>query len=191
MPADSSVTTDEFVPVWLPARESFALTAAAIDVRGIVRGVLIAPGGEDRRTRWMPSGEPVPYDAIIRAAQEVSDSVRQPGSLAGGRRSSTRVLPGTGAPRFVTPFFSIRDGRPTQLSGVLITDGMRRGVAGDVPEAVVTWRAGARAAAPSTAAASLYRQMREALQRGAWTEFGASLEALGRALGVPRDSVPR
>ena len=188
---DSIVTGDAYVPVWLPMRQTFALTAAAIDPRGVVRGVLLAPGGEDRRTRWLPSADGAPYDGIVRAAQETSDSLRQPGSLAGARRSSTRVLPGPGAPRFLTPYFALRDGRPTQLAAVLITDGLRRGVAADVPEAVVTWREGARSATAPSAAAGLYRQMRDALQRGAWTEFGASFEALGRTLGVPRDTAPR
>jgi hypothetical protein len=188
---DSSIVGDDYVPVWLPARNTFALTAAAVDARGVVRGVLIAPGGEDRRTRWMPSAEAVPYDGAVRAANDVSDSLRQLGGLAGARRSTTRILPGPGAPRFLTPFFSLRDGRPTQLSTVLITDGIRRGVAADVPEAIVTWREGARSTSPPTAAASMYRQMRDALQRGAWTEFGAAFEALGRALGVSRDTAPR
>ncbi len=188
---DSSIVGDDYVPVWLPTRNTFALTAAAVDARGVVRGVLIAPGGEDRRTRWMPSADAVPYDGVVRAANDVSDSLRQLGGLAGARRSTTRILPGPGAPRFLTPFFSLRDGRPTQLSTVLITDGIRRGVAADVPEATVTWREGVRSTSPPTAAASMYRQMRDALQRGAWTEFGASFEALGRALGVPRDTTPR
>jgi hypothetical protein len=101
------------------------------------------------------------------------------------------VLPGAGAPRFLTPYFTIRDGRPSQLSAVLLTDGLRRGVAVTVPEAALAWRDGGRSVAPGSAAAAMYRQMREALQRGAWSEFGASFEALGRALGVPRDSSPR
>jgi len=189
--ADSSIIADDFVPVWLPTRRTFALTAAAVDARGVVRGVVIAPGGEDRRIRWLPSADAVPYDGVVRAANDVSDSLRQLGGLAGARRSSTRILPGPGAPRFLTPFFTLREGRPTQLSTVLITDGLRRGVATDVPEAVVGWREGARSASPPSAASSLYRQMREALQRGAWTEFGASFEALGRALSVPRDTAPR
>ena len=189
--ADSAFVPDDYVPVWLPMRRTYALTAAAIDTRGVVRGVLIAPGGEDRRTRWRPSADGAPYDGVLRSAQEVSDSLRQPGSLAGARRSSTRVLPGAGAPRFLTPYFSVRDGRPTQLAAVLLTDGLRRGAAPNVPEAAISWRDGGRGGMPATAAASMYRQMREALQRGAWSEFGASFEALGRALGVPRDSAPR
>jgi len=189
--ADSSIIADDFVPVWLPTRRTFALTAGAVDARGGVRGVVIAPGGEDRRIRWLPSADAVPYDGVVRAVNDVSDSLRQLGGLAGARRSSTRILPGPGTPRFLTPFFALRDGRPTQLSTVLITDGMRRGVATDVPEAVMTWREGARSTSPPSAAASLYRQMRDALQRGAWTEFGASFEALGRALNVPRDTAPR
>ena len=188
---DSSIGEDPFVPVWLPARQTFALTSAAIDARGGVRGVLIAPGGEDRRTRWLPSADVSPYDAVMRAAQEVSDSLRQPGSLAGARRGATRVLPGPGAPRFLTPYFSLRDGRPSQLSAVVISDGTRRGVATDVPEAVVTLRDGIRSSSSPSAAGSLYRQMRDALQRGAWTEFGATFDALGRALGVARDTVSR
>lgn len=188
-PPDSSIGVDAFLPVWLPARQAFALTAAAIDARGVIRGVLIAPGGEDRRTRWLPHAEATSYDAIMRSAQEVSDSLRQPGSLSGARQGATRILPGAGPPRFLTPYFSLRDGRPTRLSAVMITDGRRRGVAADVPEAVVTWQDGIRTAATPSAATSLYRQMRDALQRGAWTEFGAAFDALGRALGVPRDSI--
>jgi hypothetical protein len=74
---------------------------------------------------------------------------------------------------------------------VLLTDGMRRGVAMTIPEAVLNWRDGGRAAIPGSTAAAMYRQMRDALQRGAWSEFGASFDALGRALGVPRDSIAR
>jgi len=191
-PADSSLGVDDVVPVWIPARRTFALTAAAIDARGVVQGVMLAPGGEDRRTRWRPSPRGTAYEGVLRGAQETSDSLRQPGSLTGARRGSTRVLPGSGAPRFLTPYFTLREGRPTQLAAVLLTDGVRRGVAVDVPEAAaLTWREGGRPLAPGTAAASLYQRMRAALQRGAWSEFGASFEALGRVLGVPRDSGPR
>lgn len=188
--ADSALAADDFVPLWLPVRSTYALTAAAIDGRGMVRGVLIAPGGADRRTRWQPSMVDAPYEGVVRSAQETSDSLRQPGSLTGMRRGSTRVVPGPTV-RFLTPYFSVREGRPTQLGAVLLTDGVRRGVAETVPEAALSWRDGARAGAPATAAAAMYRQMRDALLRGAWTEFGASFEALGRSLGVPRDSVPR
>jgi uncharacterized protein len=189
--ADSSFAPDDFVPVWLPARRTYVLTAAAIDPRGVVRGVLLAPGGEDRRTRWQPSGDGAPYDGVVRSAQETTDSLRLPGSLTGARRSATRILPGAGAPRFLTPYFMVRDGRPTQLTAVLVTDGLRRGVAPTSAEAALSWREGGRAGVPATAAAAMYRQMREALQSGAWSDFGASFEALGRALGVPRDSLPR
>lgn len=189
--ADSAFAPDDFVPVWLPMRRTYALTAAAIDPRGVVRGVLLAPGGEDRRTRWLPSDDGAPYDGVVRSAQETTDSLRQPGSLTGARRSATRILPGAGAPRFLTPYFVVRDGRPTLLSAVLVTDGLRRGVAPTVAEAALSWREGGRAGVPATAAAAMYRQMREALLRGAWSDFGASFEALGRTLGVPRDSVPR
>ena len=186
--ADSSLSSDDFVPVWMPDRRSYALTAAAIDPRGVVRGVLIAPGGGDRRTRWRPSPEGAAYDGVVNAAQEATDSLRLPGSLTGARRSTTRVLPGSGAPRFVTPYFSFRDGRPSHLTAVLLTDGLHRGVAPDLPEAAITWRDGGRPVQPGSAAAAMYRQMRDALKRGAWTDFGASFEALGRTLGVPRDS---
>ena len=190
-PADSSLAVDDFVPVWIPARGTFALTAAAIDARGVVQGVMLAPGGEDRRTRWRPSPGGIAYEGVLRAAQETSDSLRQPGSLTGARRGSTRVLPGAGAPRFLTPYFSLREGRPTQLAAVVLTDGVRRGVAADVAEAALLWREGGRPLVPGTAAAALYQQMRSALQRGAWSDFGASFEALGRVLGVARDMVPR
>ena len=189
--ADSVFANEEFVPVWLPTRRAYALTAAAIDARGVVRGVVIAPGGEDRRTRWLPSADGAPYEGVVRGAQETSDSLRQPGSLAGARRSATRVLPGAGAPRFLTPYFTLRDGRPTQIAAVLLTDGMHRGVAQTIPEAAISWRDGGRTPVPGSTAAAMYRQMRDALQRGAWSEFGASFDALGRALGVPRDSLPR
>jgi hypothetical protein len=189
--ADSVLAADEYTPVWLPARRAYALTAAAIDARGVVRGVVIAPGGEDRRTRWRPSADGAPYDGVIRGAQEASDSLRQPGSLTGARRGATRVLPGSGAPRFLTPYLTVRDGRPTQIAAVLVTDGMHRGVAATVPEAMLSWRDGGRTLVPTSTAAAMYRQMRDALQRGAWSEFGASFDALGRALGVARDSSSR
>lgn len=190
-PADSSLAVDDVVPVWIPARGTFALTSAAIDARGVVRGVMLAPGGDDRRTRWRPTPGGIAYEGVLRGAQETSDSLRQPGSLTGARRGSTRVLPGAEATRFLTPYFTMREGRPTQLVAVLLTDGGRRGVATDVAEAALAWRDGGRPAVPGTAAASLYQRMRAALQRGAWSEFGASFEALGRALGVARDSVAR
>lgn len=188
---DSALARDDVVPVWLPSRHEYALTAAAVDVRGVVRGVLLAPGGRDRRTRWLPNAEGVAYEGVIRAMQEATDSLRQPGSLSGARRGTTRVLPGAGAPRFLTPFFSVRDGRPSQVTAVLLTDGVRRGVGGTVTDAMLVWSLGSRPPAPGTAAAAMYRQMRAALRRGAWVEFGASLDALGRVLGVAPDSSPR
>jgi uncharacterized protein len=188
---DTNFTADEFAPVWLPDRGAFAVAAAAIDRKGLVHGVMIAPGGADRRTRWRPSADRPPYESIIRAAQDAADSLRTPGTLVGARRGVSRILPSGGSPRFVTPFFSMRDGRPTQLSAVLITDGVRRGTAASVAVAALAWRNGGRAVVGESAAATLYRQMRESLQRGAWADFGSSFEALGRTLGVPRDSAPR
>jgi len=189
--ADSALTVDEYVPIWLPSRGAYALAIAALDTRGVVRGVLIAPGGEDRRTRWRPSTEGATYESVLRAAQETSDSLRAPGTLAGARRGATRVLPASSAPRFLTPYFTIRDGRPTDLAAVLISDGLHRGVGGSVTEATLVWRDGVRDGGGSSAAAALYRQLRAALQRGAWSEFGAAFEALGRTLGVARDASPR
>ncbi len=188
--ADSTFTPDDYVPVWLPARGTYALTAAAIDGRGVVRGVLLAPGGIDRRTRWLPSLDGAPYEGVVRGAQETTDSLRQPGSLTGARRGAPRIVPGATA-RFLTPYFSMRDGRPTDLAAVLITDGRRRGVGATVPEAALSWTDRGRPGPAPSAAAAMYRQMRDALQKGAWAEFGASFEALGRTLGVPRDSLPR
>jgi uncharacterized protein len=189
--ADSTLTADDAIPVWLPQRGAFALTAAAIDAGSVVRGVLIAPGGEDRRTRWRPANEGASYSNVIRAADDGADSLRAASPTLIPRRGTTRVVPGPGSPRFLTPFFTVRDGRPTELAAVLLSDGLRRGVAASVPEAALAWRDGVRTPGPGGAAASIYQQMREALQRGAWNEFGASFEALGRALGVPRDSTPR
>jgi uncharacterized protein len=188
---DSSIVSDALVPVWLPERQAYALSAAAIDSRGVVRGVMLAPGGMDRRTRWRPTADGARYEDIMRGAKETSDSLRQPGSLIGARRGTTRVLPGTGAARFVTPYFNMRDGRPSQLAAVMVTDGAHRGVAASIPAAAVNLRDVDPNTAPNSAAAALYRQMRGSLQRGAWGEFGATFEALGRALGVPRDSVRR
>ena len=189
--ADSIVTVDDYVPVWLPAQRHFALTAAALDTRGVIRGVMLAPGGSDRRVRWHPTTDGATYERVLGAIQETTDSLRQPGTLGGARRGGTRVLPTAGSPRFFTPYFALRDGRATLLTAVLVTDGRRRGVASDTPEALLDLRGSTRGAIPTSAAAVMYRQMREALQRGAWSEFGASFEALGRALGVPRDSVPQ
>ena len=190
-PGDTALASDDIVPVWLSSRRGYALTVAAVDVKGVVRGVLLAPGGADRRTRWFPSGDGAAYDGVLRMLQDATDSLRQPGSLRGARRGATRILPGAGAPRFLTPFFSMRDGRPAQLAAVLITDGVRRGIGPTVADATVAWNQGRQPSVPGTAAASMYRQMRSALLRGAWAEFGASFDALGRVLGVSPDSSSR
>lgn len=190
--SDSLLVQDDFAPVWMPDRGAYALTATVVDPRDAIRGVLIAPGGLDRRTRWRPASSATPFEGVQVAVRETTDSLRTPGSTAGLRHSGTRVLPGPNGPRYVTPFFAMRDGRATQLRSVLVTDGVRRGVAANVPEAMLAWRDGPESGAGATAAAALFRQMRDALRRGAWGEFGASFDALGRTLGVPaRDSSPR
>jgi uncharacterized protein len=188
VPPDSSVLADPFSPIWLPARGTYAFTAAAIDASGRVRGVMIAPGGVDRRTRWRPAADAISYDGAIRAAQDASDSLRRQGGRSAPRRGASRVLPTSGAPLFVTPFYRMKSGRPDEVAAVLISDGNRRSVGSTGTEASVGIARASGSAPPMSAAAATYIEMRAALRRGAWTEFGTLLDALGRSLGVGRDS---
>ena len=193
--ADSVFSGDETVPVWLPDRRVWALTAAAVDARGVLRGVFLAPGGADRRVRWLPSAAGATLDAVSRDIQEVTDSLRLLPGQRMARRGPTRIVPTGAAPRFVTPYFAVRDGRATQLAAVLLTDGQERGIGRTVEDAVLNRRTSEVPATGVTGTgtpAALYREMRDALRRGAWSEFGSRFDALGRALGIPpTDSAPQ
>jgi uncharacterized protein len=188
---DSALLGDGAGPVWVPALQTYAFTAAAVDARGIVRGVMIAPGGLDRRTRWRPDTSGIRYDAVVRATQETTDSLRQGPLRNVIVRGAARILPSSGPPVFVTPFYRMRSRQTQEVAAVLMSDGARRSVGPSVSQASVGLDPGRTGARPGSAAAATYLEMRDALRRGAWSEFGLLLDALGRTLGIAPDTLRR
>ena len=142
----------------------------------------VAPIGGCAGCRTPPPRPSTPSSGTFRRSR-----IRFARPGADGAPRSDPCRPGLAPHPLRDPVFRMRDGRPTQLAAVLVTDGVRRDRP-DGPDAALSWRDGAGTGAPATAAASLYRQMRDALQRGAWSEFGSrSMRSGGHSAsrGIP------
>jgi uncharacterized protein len=191
LPGDSQLPPVRTSDVWLSSRAAWARTGLGVDNGGGARGVVIAPGGSDRRVRWMPLSGAQTYDLLARSAGLVLDSLRSAGQGSLWVRGAARIVPSANGVNVITPLYLPRDDdRALTLAGVVVADGMHRTLAPTVALAIADWRStpGVGRSITDGLAAGEYRALRDALRRGAWGEFGARLDVLGRLLGVPADT---
>jgi uncharacterized membrane protein (UPF0182 family) len=150
--------------------------------------MMIATGGAQRMTVWYQLSRPGPKWASIldrlHGVDSASSGAIRDGAIA---RGPVRAVPLRGEMAFVQPAYLWRaQGAPTLARVTLLS--------GDSVRTAPTLAqlAGPRAGGPTLAAPSptefrarvdsLYGTMRDALRRGAWTDFGRAFDALGRLL---------
>ena len=155
-----------------------------LDPQDRVRGMVAAVGGGSRETVWIPVA---------------SDGLRWGGTMERLRLADTsamdapivhaavRVLPLAGKPAYLQAAFRWRAGGVPSLARVatVVGDTVRSGPSLVAALGLAPDTPGSVAATPSdvrTRAASIYGEMRDALQRGDWTAFGRAFEALGATL---------
>jgi uncharacterized protein len=158
-----------------------------------VDGVLIAVGGANRGSRWVPLARTPRWPDLISRAR--ASAIPQPDSVTSTVPRAARSTAGLARvvlvgqqPAAVVPAFGMdADERPsleqvgvavsaaTGATGLSVTDALRRVGAPVTPIAP-------RAVNTSADFRRLYEAMRAALARGDWTRFGAAFDSLGRVL---------
>lgn len=201
-----------FVPDSLPGLEPFPVAQETdgaiswslplIDGTDHLVGTFVARGGADRRPRWRALEEPRPrWSALTQRLGAVFDSVtavagERDGPLSAG---TLRTLTVAGRPWLARPAFSSDGGTPRLVALAIATDTAALAVSSPerLPGAPAATGAVPRRPEPNDAVAApplddrartrdarrLYEAARDAMQRGDWLRFGATMDSLGRALG--------
>ena len=172
-------------PFALPRPNGLAWSAPLLDANEHLSGIVVATGGAERRTYWIPLARPGARWATIAGQLRLSlDSALA--ALAGTRvlRGYVLAVPMRGGVAFAQSAYGVRGDAPPVLlrSAVLTAQGV---VAGrSVSQALGAPMLGADGGALPPAGfrarvAALYAQMRAALARGDWPAFGRAYDALG------------
>jgi uncharacterized membrane protein (UPF0182 family) len=189
-------------PVWQEPDGAISWSLPLIDGTDQLVGTFVARGGVDRRPRWRALDEPRPrWSALTSRLGTVFDSVtavagERDGPLSAG---TLRTMIVAGRPWLARPAFSSEGGAPRLVALAIATDTAalavrspdrlpgasalgtatprRPDTSDDVSNAPLDDRARTREAR------RLYEAAREAMQRGDWLRFGATMDSLGRSLG--------
>jgi uncharacterized membrane protein (UPF0182 family) len=174
------------VPAW---------TMPMVDASDRVTGLLIALGGRQPTTLWMPVGAAGRrWREVIERLHGAAAQLGATGSEADAERGRVRAWPIGGRVAYGQASFLVSAERGPSVTGVvtLVADTLRTGrswadALGVAPAGV----AGRPSTAPGTVAAAdarvraLYDAMRAPLRRGDWAAFGAAFDSLGATLGRP------
>jgi len=181
-------------PFMLPSGTTATAIPLLAEQGDRVRAIVFATGGPTRRTYWYPLPDAGPRWNSILDKLRGNDvaAVREPGTLHG----AVRALPVGDDVAFVQSAYTTRGEGAPALSHVslLFRDSVRSGqsiaqIVGGLPIGATSAPIPVTSGDLRTRADSLYKVMREALQRGDWAAFGQAFDALGRALqggGGPR-----
>jgi uncharacterized protein len=184
--AADSAASREPVHVLLPAIGVSSLWTL-LDSQERVRGVVAAPGGNSRETRWVPlAADGQRWGGTVDRLR-AADSVSHEATVV---RTPVRVVPVDGKPLYLQTGFRWRAGSSPQLARVaaVVGDSARSGPTLASALGLSPTAPGVASAAPGdlrTRAESLYGEMRDALRRGDWGAFGRAFDALGAALRAP------
>ncbi|HJU90624.1 MAG TPA: UPF0182 family protein [Gemmatimonadaceae bacterium] len=190
---DTALARENAPQLALPLQEpAVAWSETVLDGTKHVAGVIVAVGGRQRATYWIPLDRQGPRwsSGIVDPLRRVLDSTAAVPREARAVRGRIRAVPSGRDLVFIQPLYAWRsDGIPTLarvavvgpegvFSGRSLADaiGAPRDPSSDTGRVVgpVDFRA---------RVAELYAQMRDALQRGDWVAFGRAYEQLGALLG--------
>ena len=173
-------------PIAIPQLGVLATVLPLLDENEHLRGAVISTGGVDRASWWLPLPGNEKWTSLTDRLRVADSTVgREPTRV----RGAVRLLPLVGTVAAIQSHYAWR-GPAASLSRVHLTlgDSMRSGATlGAVAGAPLS--PGARVTAPAdlrATADSLYRLMRESMQRGDWTAFGRAFDALGHVLSGGR-----
>jgi uncharacterized membrane protein (UPF0182 family) len=203
--ADSAILGDGPTPhlVTTEAGTVLAWSVPLLEAGDQFAGTITAIGGRRRATYWDSTAVPRERWSAMRERLRLAlDSARA--TLPELSRREPRVRPGrvqvtmtTGGPLLLQPLQWNRGDGSIVISRVAVLDAGRVGVGMTLQEAL--GRANGTAAgvrfAPrddpafaetrDAGVSRLYDVMRQAMQRGDWTRFGAAFDSLGQILGRP------
>ena len=175
---------------------NLAWSTSVLDDEDRVLGVVVAAGGRDRGTYWLPArGTPRSWTGVLDTLRRAGDSAltTRDARLA---RGPVRVYPLDGAIVYAQTAYATRpDGTPAaSRAAVLAPPALLR--TGPTLAAALGMETRADSAAASAGALTpaafearvreLYDEMRESIARGDWRAFGAAYDALGQLLRARR-----
>jgi uncharacterized membrane protein (UPF0182 family) len=159
--------------------------ALDIPTGGRTLGVLVARGGENRRTEFVAATGPR-WTTVLEELQRAADLAGFGRGVPNSRRGRVQVIPTTRGVAYVQSYYEWpSDGAP-RLLGVAVTfDGRSQG--GASVAAALGVRGATTGALPDAVfrarVAALYDAMQAALRVGDWRAYGDAWAALGQLLG--------
>lgn len=167
-------------------RPSLAWSVPLVNAAGAVSGLVVAVGGSQPRTMWVPAVTDQSWMDLLDRLQRAADSAGVGHQRPGARRGRVVAIPTAGGIAYLQSHYEWAPDGPPALAGVA---GIVRGEAraGTTREAALGLPVPQAANASSwrVAVGALYQRMSDALRRGDWPAFGAAFEALGRLLRGP------
>jgi uncharacterized protein len=192
--ADSGLVSPVAPSIAIPASgESTAWTVPILDDAGLIRGIVLAAGGRDRATYWIPlRGARPSWNEIVDRLRRARDSIPGRPREAPVRAGRVRAIPLADRVVFAQSVYAWPGEGPPALVRVTALDGDSLYVGRTLADA---WGVSATPQvdvnAPITEeslrerATRLYEAMRDAMRRGDWAAFGDAYEALGALLARP------
>ena len=166
-----------------------------LDTGEQVRGLILATGGPNRLTLWMPATAPtMRWPQVIDRLQNPTDTTVAPRDTR-WVRGAVRAFPVGGSVAFVQTTYAWRATTPPTVARVAVLTGDSTTLGATLAQAVgvtlepdavgpmnpVDFRARVE---------SLHAAMRAALLRGDWAAFGEAFDALGAMVNAPRPLAP-
>lgn len=192
--ADTLLATEDEPVFALPGHAThIAWGAPVLDDNEHVTGALLATGGRERTTYWMPldARTTVRWPSVLDGLRHALDSTATIPHDARGVRGRIRAIPIGDDLAFVQPIYVWKGDSPPTLAriAILASDSIMTGstmVDATSPpgpaEAATDTTGGVALHDFRARVASLYAAMRSALQHGDWAAFGRAYDALGALL---------
>ena len=165
-----------------------------LDAGDQVRGLIMATGGPNRLTLWVPTATTTRWPQVVDRLQNPGDTAVAPRDTR-WVRGAVRAFPVGGSVAFVQTTYAWRATTPPTVARVAVLAGDSITTGSTLAQALgVTLEADA--AGPTNPldfrarVETLHATMRAALLRGDWAAFGEAFDALGAILNAPRPLAP-
>ena len=166
-----------------------------LDANDQIRGLILATGGPNRLTLWVPSSASAPrWPQVVTQLQNPTDTAVAPRDTR-WVRGAIRAFPVGGTVAFVQTTYAWRATAPPTVARVAVLAGDST-ILGPTLAHAMGVATEPDAVGPLTTAdfrtrvESLHAAMRAALARGDWAAFGEAFDALGALLSAPRPLAP-
>jgi hypothetical protein len=183
--ADSIPPAHRDGPYLLPQGQAMGWSVPLLDANEHVTGIVVATGGPERATYWLPLAAPgARWSTISGQLKSTLDSALSPVTGMRVTRGAVRAVPAASGILFEQSAFGWRAETPPTLLRAALTDGtvIESGRSVSVALGAPALAADSLPATPAAFRArvtALYGEMRAAMRRGDWPAFGRAYEALG------------